>query len=220
MFQEFFSLLSTHWKRPWCWERLRAGKGGDRGWDGWMASPTRWTWVWTSSRSWWWTGRPWRSWGHKEWDTTERLNNNRFKERASKWRKISSMAHFLESYLKHWHKWHANGFKDDPLRAWIFCDSLQKLQKTLLFTILYKPKSDIIHARVHTKHIQNVWHHSIPKTMIMLHMHCYTIIYIAPSISIIYIINIYYIKHYTNISSNMSTYYNILVYNLFQFIIF
>ena len=49
----------THWKRPWCWERLKAGGEGDeRGGDGWMASPTRWTWVWTSSGSWWWTGRP------------------------------------------------------------------------------------------------------------------------------------------------------------------
>ena len=49
----------THWKRPWCWERLKAGgEGDDRGWDGWMASPTRWTWVWVKSRSWWWTGRP------------------------------------------------------------------------------------------------------------------------------------------------------------------
>ena len=49
----------THWKRPWCCERMKAGgEGGDRGWDGWMASPTRWTWVWASSGSWWWTGRP------------------------------------------------------------------------------------------------------------------------------------------------------------------
>ena len=49
----------THWKRPWCWEGLRAGEeGDDRGWDGWMASPTRWTWVWVNSRRWWWTGRP------------------------------------------------------------------------------------------------------------------------------------------------------------------
>ena len=49
----------THWKRPWCWERLRAGREGvDREWDGWMASPTQWTWVWASSGSWWWTGRP------------------------------------------------------------------------------------------------------------------------------------------------------------------
>ena len=43
----------------WCWERLRAGgEGDDRGWDGWMASPTQWTWIWVNSRSWWWTGRP------------------------------------------------------------------------------------------------------------------------------------------------------------------
>ena len=49
----------THWKRPWCWERLRAGgEGDDRGWDGWMASPTQWTWVFVDSGSWWWIGRP------------------------------------------------------------------------------------------------------------------------------------------------------------------
>ena len=49
----------THWKRPWCWEGLGAGGEGDnRGWDGRMASPTRWTWVWGNSGSWWWTGRP------------------------------------------------------------------------------------------------------------------------------------------------------------------
>ena len=43
----------THWKRSWCWERLKAGgEGDDREWDGWMA------WVWVDSRSWWWTGRP------------------------------------------------------------------------------------------------------------------------------------------------------------------
>ena len=49
----------THWKRPWCWEGLGAGgEGDDTGWDGWMASPTGWTWVWVNSGSWWWTGRP------------------------------------------------------------------------------------------------------------------------------------------------------------------
>ena len=43
----------THLKRPWCWERLKmGGEGNDRGWDGWMASPTQWTWVWASFRSW------------------------------------------------------------------------------------------------------------------------------------------------------------------------
>ena len=52
------ALEVTHWKRPWCWERLKARwEGDDRGWDGWMASPTQWTWVWVNSGSWWWTGR-------------------------------------------------------------------------------------------------------------------------------------------------------------------
>ena len=59
-------------KRPWCWERLTAGGEGDnRGWDGWMASPTRRTWVWVNSTH----GLPCFSpWGCKESDTTERLN--------------------------------------------------------------------------------------------------------------------------------------------------
>ena len=49
----------TPWKRPWCWKILKAGgKGDDRRWDGWMASPTQWAWVWASSGSWWWTGKP------------------------------------------------------------------------------------------------------------------------------------------------------------------
>ena len=47
----------THWKRPWYWKRLKAGiEGDDSEWDGWMASPTWWTWVWSRSSSWWWTG--------------------------------------------------------------------------------------------------------------------------------------------------------------------
>ena len=68
----------THWKRLWCWEGLGAGgEGDDRGWDGWMVSLTRWTWVWVNSGSWWWTGRGLAccsSWGRKALDTTERLN--------------------------------------------------------------------------------------------------------------------------------------------------
>ena len=49
----------THWKRLWCWEGLGAREeGDDRGWVGWVASLTRWTWVWVNSGSWWWTGRP------------------------------------------------------------------------------------------------------------------------------------------------------------------
>ena len=52
----------THLKVPWCWERLRAGEGDDREWDGWVASPTQWTWIWGDSGSWWWTGRPGALW--------------------------------------------------------------------------------------------------------------------------------------------------------------
>ena len=46
-------------KRPWCWERLKVGGEGDnRGWDGWIESPIWWTWLWASSGSSWWTGKP------------------------------------------------------------------------------------------------------------------------------------------------------------------
>jgi len=49
----------TYLKRPWCWERLKAGgEGDDRRWDGWMVSLIQRTWIWISSGSWWWTGRP------------------------------------------------------------------------------------------------------------------------------------------------------------------
>ena len=44
---------------PWCWVGLgEGGEGDDRGWDGWMASPTQWTWVWVNSGSWYWTMKP------------------------------------------------------------------------------------------------------------------------------------------------------------------
>ena len=66
----------THWKRPWCWERLKVGEGNNRRWDGWMATPTQWTWVWASTVSWWWQGSLvcCSPWGRKESDTTEQLN--------------------------------------------------------------------------------------------------------------------------------------------------
>ena len=77
---QYFHLLmqrtdSLEW--PWCWERLKTGgEGDDRGWDGCIASLTQWTWVWASSRSWLWTGKPVvpQSWGCKELDKTEWLN--------------------------------------------------------------------------------------------------------------------------------------------------
>ena len=52
------NLRPAYWKRAWCWGRLKSGgEGDDRGWDGWMASPIQWTWVWASSWRWWRTGK-------------------------------------------------------------------------------------------------------------------------------------------------------------------
>ena len=78
---QYFGHLSCeeqiHLRRPWCWERLKAeGEGDDRGWDGWMASPTQCTWVWVTLR----VGDGqgglvcYSPWGRKESDTTEQLN--------------------------------------------------------------------------------------------------------------------------------------------------
>ena len=82
----------THWKRPDDWERLKV-KAGDRGWDGWMASPTQWTWIWANSWRWWRTEKPCllHPWGHKELDMTKRLNNNKndLGKWSSKWSCIS-----------------------------------------------------------------------------------------------------------------------------------
>ena len=78
--QYFGYLVRTtdSFEKTWCWERLKAGREGDnKGWDGWMVSPTQWTWVWTSSR----VGDGQRSlaccspWGHKELDMTEWLHS-------------------------------------------------------------------------------------------------------------------------------------------------
>ena len=77
----------THWKRPWFWERLKAGEGDDRGWDGWMASLNPLTWVWASSG----VGDGQESlacsspWSLKGSDTTERLN----------WTKLKKLTSFL-----------------------------------------------------------------------------------------------------------------------------
>ena len=70
---------SQHWKRPWCWERLKAGGEGDnRGQDDWMASPTQWTWVWANSGDGEGQGSLARCspWGHKQLCTTKWLNND------------------------------------------------------------------------------------------------------------------------------------------------
>ena len=92
----------THLKRLWCWERLRAGgEGDDRGWDGWMASLTQWTWVWVNSGSWWWTGRS----GVLQFTGSQRVGHNWVAE--LNWTvKIpllrSSLVYQTSKYFYHW----------------------------------------------------------------------------------------------------------------------
>ena len=81
-------------KRPWGWERLRAGEGDDRGWDGWVASLTRWTWVWVDSGSWWSTGRP----GVVRFMGLQRVGHNWVTE--LNWRNNLDVVYSLESFLK------------------------------------------------------------------------------------------------------------------------
>ena len=93
----------THWKRLWCWERLKlGGEGDDRGWDGWILSVTRWTWVWAGSGTWWWTGRPGvlQSMGSQRVDTTEQVNRTEYLyrwENKIQWKKhIAGLQEHIE----------------------------------------------------------------------------------------------------------------------------
>ena len=97
----------THWKRPWCWERLSArGEGGDRRWDGWMASLTWCTGVWANSGRYWRTGKPWcaavhgvansRTW-LSNWTTTAKaIILHTHKKRK---RNLKCTVHSVKSYL-------------------------------------------------------------------------------------------------------------------------
>ena len=104
----------THWKRPWCWERLKAGaEGDDRGWHGWMTSLTQWTWVWVNSGSWWWAGRPgmlpavhgvaksWRQLSHwTELNWTEPRVRSRTRRPVTKWLTVWAWPEFEQSWQK------------------------------------------------------------------------------------------------------------------------
>ena len=122
------SILSVHWKdwcwnwnsntlatwckeltplkRLWCWERLKAGEGDDGGLDGWMASPTRWTWVWASSGSWLWTGKPGmlQSMGSQSWTRLSDWIELNVSERSSR---ITNENYTLDLVMwrGHWWPW-------------------------------------------------------------------------------------------------------------------
>ena len=106
----------THWKRPWCWEGLGVGGEGDnRGWDGWMASPTWWTWVWVNSGSLWWTGRP----GVLQFMGSQRVGHDwatelNWTECWSLWR------NFLSGHTGHGY-WMAQPWRTTSLEDWAGC---------------------------------------------------------------------------------------------------
>ena len=104
----------THWKRPWCWEGLGAGgEGDDWGWDGWMASPTWWIWVWVNSGSLWWTGRPGvlRFMGSERVGTTEQqnwtdgANSKKIKEQANRRVWGTPDKGISSTEAPRWHQW-------------------------------------------------------------------------------------------------------------------
>ena len=91
----------TYWKRLWCWERLKAeGEGDDRGWNGWMAWPTQWAWVWVSSGSWWWTGKP----GVLQCMESKRVRHNWMTE--LNWGCSVSVQSIVS--IRHWHNYSQN----------------------------------------------------------------------------------------------------------------
>ena len=95
----------TDWKRLWCWVGLGAGgEGDDRGWDGWMASLTRWTWVWVNSGSWWWTGRP----GVLRFMGSRRVGHDRATELnwmckcGTVWERLNRAIKIIDEYIQSW----------------------------------------------------------------------------------------------------------------------
>ena len=109
----------THWKRSWCWERLKAGgEGNDRGWDGWMAPTTQWTWVWVGSGSWWWTGKP----GGLQSMGSQRVTHDWATE--LNWTELM-ISHFQFSAFQMVQVLTFPIMKN-PLESWMFCKFLQE----------------------------------------------------------------------------------------------
>ena len=114
-------LSSSLWKRPWCWGSLKAGgEGDDKGWDGWMASVTQWTWFWVSSGCRWRTGKPgmllsmrfhdWSDWTELNWtELSSILSSLSFGYMVSQDLSLS-LRHpwpsmdYLKRYFKYWYK--------------------------------------------------------------------------------------------------------------------
>ena len=120
----------THWERPWCWEGLGAGgEGDDRGWDGWMASPTWCTWVWVNYGSWWWTGRP----GMLQFMGSQR------RTQLSNWTELKEPSGFTEYLEISW----ARGSLTCSLRVFTFGPSLNLVPSSAPSCILEIPSVNL-----------------------------------------------------------------------------
>ena len=159
----------THLKRPWCWERLKAGREGDnRGWDGWMASPTQWTWVWVSSGSWWWTGKPgvlqsMRSQRVRhDWTTELNCANKILADLKTDYKAPTSriLCHkinvhkinstHLEIILKDWVKKNANGrYVYGFFLMWVLTVDLTQIEFIIFIIWLLKYLFKILTVRIH-----------------------------------------------------------------------
>ena len=137
----------THWKRLWCWEGLgTGGEGGDRGWDGWMASLTQWTWIWVNSGSLWWTGRP----GVLRFMGSQRVGHNWATE-------LNWHMHMVSYVLPRWHSGEELRFRIILLkvRTWSWMDSALILQ---LRSGIFFLSSCMAHN--HTLILYQIWNHS------------------------------------------------------------
>ena len=166
--------MFSHLKRPWCWERLRAGGEGDnRGWDGWMASPTQWTWVWVGSGSWCWTGRPgvlqlmesqsrtrlsdWteRNWTQGMWDLSFPTRDQTCKPCTGKWslnhwttRKVPLPISFLTHLLRT--SSDSDFWKILISEAFLDCSHMNKISGFFDFLFWFPPWTRLINPRAGT----------------------------------------------------------------------
>ena len=108
---QYFGHLMRRVDSLWCWEGLGAGgEGDDRGWDGWMASPTWWTWVWVNSGRWWWTGRPGMLWFMRSQRVEYYWATELTDEEHLRWEKIFMRQGSQETYHQALHFW-GDGFR-------------------------------------------------------------------------------------------------------------
>ena len=144
------------------------GEGDDRGWDSWMASPTRWTWVWVDSGNWWWTGRPGMLWfmgskrvGH-DWATE--LNWTETTTVHPKWcRSWVSQLALKVSESKHFKLYRVHSISANSLGSNMFVYNPSAVSKSFLFHQLLQKPMTISHSLL-TLYVENHWVMRILKT--------------------------------------------------------